>query len=131
MPVAQQISADPVGSLEQLDPWFENSSLVTSLLDDGMHLLLKATGKDFADPGWDEARKLVACFFNERVATGYYTNRRALLEFCISNQLIPVSFSSAADSFVKSFSDQTTWHELVESDQTLNCVLQACLATNW
>lgn len=132
LPVAQQISANPIGSLELMEPRFNDSSLAMSLFSDGLHVLMQATEKEFAEPDWDEARKLVACFFEETGATGYYTNRRRLLEFCIFNQLSPYTFASAADSFIDHSRHETaSWSDLIEADQPLKCVLLACLATNW
>ena len=132
MPVAKEIAADPRASLKMLNFRFQNSSIAMAVFEEGLRqLALLSSDSDarFAET-WEETRDLVACYFHDIRRTDYVSNRIAMMEFCILNQLSPMSFARAADSFLAP-ENTISWSDLVQNDGPLLCVVNACHAVNW
>ena len=132
MPVAQEIAADPHGSLENLGGAFQTFSMTMALFEEGLQSLssLTAETESLEQPDWDETRELVSCYFNNSGRTDYSHNRVPIMEFCILNQLSPMSFAAAADSFVAT-EQHVGWVDLMKADGPLRCVVNACHAANY
>jgi len=132
MPVAQEISADPKGSLKTLNYHFQTSSMAMTLFEEGLQNLasLNTDSETVDEPEWDETRELVACYFKEIGDADYKRNRIPMMEFCILNQMSPMTFAAAANSFLAP-EENVGWFELVQSDGPLRCVVNACHATSW
>ena len=130
MPVAEGISANPREALSNLDACYRSSSMAMSIFEEGLQNLstLNSDEEAFDQPEWDETRELVAGFFKGNKNSNYAQNRISMMEFCIHNQLSPVSFAAAANSFLAS-NGFVSWFEVVQADGPLKCVVNACHAT--
>jgi len=111
MPVAEEISTDPKGSLKTLNYHFQTSSMAMTLFEEGLQNLASLNTDSEGD-------------------ADYRRNRIPMMEFCILNQMSPMTFAAAANSFLAP-EENVGWFELVQSDGPLRCVVNACHATSW
>ena len=130
MPVAQEISADPIAALKTLDYHFLLHSMAMTVFEEGLQNLVRIDSEVVDDLPWEETRELVACCLTEFGSADYSENRIPMMEFCILNQVSPMTFAAAANSFVR-FEGDNSWLDLVRRDGPLKCVVNACHVTNW
>ena len=132
MPVAKEISDDPVGSLSGLDYRFRMHSMAMTVFEEGLQHLVDLVGDSEAvdEMPWEETRDLVSCFLMELGTNDYAESRIPIMDFCIRNQLSLITFAAAANTFV--MDDETEgWFDLIQRDAPLRCVVNACHAMNW
>lgn len=123
-PFAKSIAADPVGSLIVLTDQFQKHSIVMSLFEEGLQRLSSLSAPTGSTRDWDETRRLVAGFFTNPRRARYSNNRAPLLDFCVINQIDPMLFAQAANSFQDAKST-IRWTDLVQKDGPLRCVYDA------
>ena len=132
MPVAKTIASDRTKSLWKLNQLFQNYSIAMSVFEEGLgQLVTNCADNDAAwhNVGWDETRDTVACFFHKHRQADYVLSREMVLDFCVLNQIPPLNFAHAANTFLGPEAT-VSWSELVSKDGPLLCVYYACLATS-
>lgn len=132
MPVAKEISNDPVGSLSGLDYRFQLHSMAMTVFEEGLRNLAELESDlDATDEmPWEQTRELVSCFLMELGTNDYAESRIPMMDFCIMNQISLMTFAAAANTFVAD-QDSESWYDLVRRDAPLRCVVNACHITNW
>jgi len=130
-PVAQEIAAAPIESLQTLEFLFSKYSLAMCVFEEGLQRLarLESDFEGTDELPWEETRELVACYFMELRTTDYVSNRLSMMEFCILNNMPLQTFAAAANSFIDADAAES-WYDLVQRDGSLKCVVNACLITN-
>ncbi len=131
MPVAKEISEDPIGTLEGLDYCFSAYSMAMTVFEEGLqNLAQREVGVEGVDELlWDETRELVSCFFMELGTNDYAESRMPILEFCIQNQMTLMTFASALNTFSQD-EESETWFDIIQRDAALRCVVNACHTVN-
>ena len=132
MPVANEISDDPVGSLSGLDHRFRMHSMAMTVFEEGLQHLVDLVGDLEAvdEIPWEETRDLVSCFLMELGTNDYAESRIPIMDFCILNQVSLMTFAAAANTFVAD-EESESWFDLIQRDAPLRCVVNACHSTNW
>ena len=132
MPVAKEISNDPVGSLNGLDHRFRVHSMALTVFEEGLQNLVDLVSDSEAvdEMPWEDTRDLVSCFLMELGTNDYAESRIPIMDFCILNQVPLMTFAAAANTFVAS-DESESWFDLIQRDAPLRCVVNACHATNW
>ena len=132
MPVAKEISDDPVGSLSGLDYRFRVHSMAMTVFEEGLQHLVELVGdsETVDEMPWEETRDMVSCFLMELGTNDYAESRIPIMDFCILNQVSLMTFAAAANTFVAS-DESEGWFDLIQRDAPLRCVVSACHCTNW
>ena len=125
LPVANSIAADRNRSLQVLNQLFRSHAIAMSYFEEGLRQLSSYKIYNETDESWDETRDLVACFFANGSRRDYAASRRHVLDFCVLNQVEPMRFAHAANTFLSTDSP-VSWTELMQNDGPLLCVYNAC-----
>ena len=100
LPVATSIAADRTRSLYKLNQIYRRYPIAMSYFEEGLQQLAGLKTMVETDESWNETRDLVACFFDKGSRKDYVLARNNVLDFCVNNQLEPMSFAHAANSFL-------------------------------
>ena len=130
-PAISTINSKRMKSLEKLQSLETRFPFSVSIFCSGLkRFAMNETDSDYANyPSQDILRKEVATLLRRPGTIGFDAKHKiTVAEFCIENQISPVTFGQLLDRFRTSNPENLFWREVFQKDTALNCVYYAGIA---